>query len=96
MAMSPEDVEGRSWKPVAIALVVIIVLAGGVLTLLGSQVSGVLSTVGASVGNPGDYAGGGGGSSGGDQAGRAAARTAARAAATAAPASSSTPLAPSC
>jgi hypothetical protein len=48
---------------------VIIVLAGGVLTLLGSQVSGVLSTVGASVGNPGDYAGGGGGSSGGDQAG---------------------------
>lgn len=69
MAMSPEDVEGRSWKPAVIALVVIIVLAGGVLTLLGSQVSGVLSTVGASVGNPGDYAGGGGGSSGGDQAG---------------------------
>jgi hypothetical protein len=71
MAMSPEDVGGRSWKPVAIALVVIVVLAGGVLTLLGSQVSGVLSTVGASVGNPGSYGngGGGGGSSGGDQAG---------------------------
>ncbi|HEX3264030.1 MAG TPA: DUF4349 domain-containing protein [Candidatus Limnocylindrales bacterium] len=66
--MSPELHRGRSLLGPAIALLAIVVLAGGVLTLLGTQVSGILSTVGASIGNP-DTAGGGGGTSGGEQAG---------------------------
>jgi hypothetical protein len=61
----------RSWVAPA---VLVVVLVGGALalTLLGGQVSGVLSTVGSSVGGPGVDSGGdatGGDATGGDQTG---------------------------
>src|SRR4051794_37586253 len=48
--MLPESSEGPSWKAGAVALLAVVVLAGGALVLFGSQVSAVLSTVGGSVG----------------------------------------------
>jgi hypothetical protein len=54
--------------------VLVVVIVGGAisLTILGSQVSGILSTVGSSVGQPGEVSGGdtsGGDTSGGDTSG---------------------------
>jgi hypothetical protein len=43
----------RSWKVAGLALALLVALGLLVMLLLGSQVSGVLSTVGASVGSPG-------------------------------------------
>jgi hypothetical protein len=62
--------DGIDWrKPIAILLVVIVLAVTG-LTFMGSQVSGILSTVGASVGTPGvDYDTSGGETSGQDGAG---------------------------
>ena len=50
--MQSTPIRDQTWfKPTAV-LVVVLVLSGVGLTMLGSQVSGVLSTVGASVGGP--------------------------------------------
>ncbi len=50
-----DDKPGIGWKPLGAVLGVILVAGTLSLVFLGSQVSGTLSTVGASVGSPGDY-----------------------------------------
>jgi hypothetical protein len=58
----------RSW--VAPAVLIVVIVGGALtLTLLGSQASSVLSTVGSSVGGPGDVSGGSDGSGSGDTSG---------------------------
>jgi hypothetical protein len=50
-----DDKRGIGWKPLGAVLGVMLVAGTLSLIFLGTQVSGVLSTVGASVGSPGDY-----------------------------------------
>ncbi len=74
--MQSTAIRDRSWFKPAVALAAIVVLSIGGFTMLGSQVSGILSTVGASVGGypyggqqgtgGGDTQGGEGESAGGD------------------------------
>jgi hypothetical protein len=64
--MEPTRIRDRSWFAPIVAVMVVIFIGLVSLTFLGSQVSGVLSTVGASVGGPGTVWGGGDDSSGSD------------------------------
>jgi hypothetical protein len=70
------DLGHHTWRTAALLLVIAVGLGAVSLTLLGSQVSGILSTVGSSVSHPGDGSGGGdapvdggGGDSGSDGGG---------------------------
>ena len=56
--MSSSKIREQSWFKAAVALAVVLVLATIALTFMGSQVSGILSTVGSSVGGPGTVSGG--------------------------------------
>ena len=51
--MEPSEIQGRSWFALAAGVLAVVVLVSlAVTVLLGNQVSGILSTVGASVGGP--------------------------------------------
>lgn len=67
-----QDEDGTPWKIVLGAFVAAIAIGAGSLVFLGEQVSGILSTVGASVPPPGEYGQGGAGGGSGDGGGDAA------------------------